>query len=160
MNPTTLLPELEAIARRAGEVILAIYRSDFTTRTKADASPVTEADERAEAVIVAALRALTPGIPVVAEEAVAGGACPVVGAEFWLVDPLDGTKEFISRNGEFTVNIALVRDGAPVLGVVLVVLVVLVVILLSLAESPGPLRAWAVRGPWRPDCGWSGRLAA
>lgn len=119
MNPTTLLPELEAIARRAGEVILAIYRSDFTTRTKADASPVTEADERAEAVIVAALRALTPGIPVVAEEAVAGGACPVVGAEFWLVDPLDGTKEFISRNGEFTVNIALVRDGAPVLGVVL-----------------------------------------
>ncbi len=119
MNPTPLLPELEAIARRAGEVILAIYRSDFAARTKADASPVTEADERAEAVIVAALRALTPGIPVVAEEAVARGGCPAVGAEFWLVDPLDGTKEFISRNGEFTVNIALVRDGAPVLGVVL-----------------------------------------
>lgn len=119
MNPTPLLPELEAIARHAGEVILAIYRSDFAARTKADASPVTEADERAEAVIVAALRALTPGIPVVAEEEVARGGCPAVGAEFWLVDPLDGTKEFISRNGEFTVNIALVRDGAPVLGVVL-----------------------------------------
>ncbi|HSV68824.1 MAG TPA: 3'(2'),5'-bisphosphate nucleotidase CysQ [Methylibium sp.] len=119
MNPTTLLPKLEAIARRAGEVILEVYRGDFDARSKADASPVTEADERAELVIVAALRALTPGIPVVAEEEVARGACPAVGAEFWLVDPLDGTKEFISRNGEFTVNIALIRDGAPLLGVVL-----------------------------------------
>jgi 3'(2'), 5'-bisphosphate nucleotidase len=119
MIPSSLLPELEAIARRAGEVILEVYRGDFDARTKADASPVTEADERAEAVIVAALRALTPAIPVVAEEEVARGGCPAVGPRFWLVDPLDGTKEFISRNGEFTVNIALVQGGAPVLGVVL-----------------------------------------
>jgi 3'(2'), 5'-bisphosphate nucleotidase len=85
---------------------------------KADESPVTEADERAEALIVPALQALAPDVPVVAEEAVAAGGMPVVGDRFWLVDPLDGTREFIGRNGEFTVNIALICDGAPVLGVV------------------------------------------
>ena len=88
-------------------------------RGKTDASPVTEADERAEALIVPALQMLAPEVPIVAEEAVAGGATPAIGDWFWLVDPLDGTKEFISRNGEFTVNIALVHQGAPVLGVVL-----------------------------------------
>jgi 3'(2'), 5'-bisphosphate nucleotidase len=107
------------IARRAGEVVMAVYASDFEVRGKADASPVTLADERAEAVIVAALRELAPGVPIVAEEAVAAGQVPESAARFWLVDPLDGTKEFISRNGEFTVNIALVEGGAPVLGVVL-----------------------------------------
>ncbi len=107
------------IARQAGEVVMAIYASDFEVRGKADASPVTLADERAEAVIVAALRELAPGVPIVAEEAVAAGQVPQSAARFWLVDPLDGTKEFISRNGEFTVNIALVEDGTPVLGVVL-----------------------------------------
>jgi 3'(2'), 5'-bisphosphate nucleotidase len=122
MLPTTrfaaLLDELAQIARRAGAAILEVYRSDFQARAKDDASPVTEADERAEAIIVAALRELTPEIPVVAEEAVAAGRLPVVGDEFWLVDPLDGTKEFIGRNGEFTVNIALVQHGVPVVGVV------------------------------------------
>jgi 3'(2'), 5'-bisphosphate nucleotidase len=107
------------IARRAGEVVMAVYASDFEVRGKTDASPVTLADEQAEAVIVAALRELAPGVPIVAEEAVAAGQVPQAAARFWLVDPLDGTKEFISRNGEFTVNIALVEDGAPVLGVVL-----------------------------------------
>ncbi len=107
------------IARAAGEVIMAIYATDFAVRGKSDASPVTEADERAEALIVQRLRALTPDIPIVAEEAVAAGQVPVVGQRFWLVDPLDGTKEFASRNGEFTVNIALVVGGVPVLGVVL-----------------------------------------
>jgi 3'(2'), 5'-bisphosphate nucleotidase len=106
------------IARQAGDLILAIYATDFTVRGKDDASPVTEADERAEACIVPALAALAPEVPVVAEEAVAAGVVPTVGDWFWLVDPLDGTKEFISRNGEFTVNIALVHRGAPVLGVV------------------------------------------
>jgi 3'(2'), 5'-bisphosphate nucleotidase len=106
------------IARDAGAAILEVYASDFVVRDKADRSPVTEADERAEALIVAALHALAPAIPIVAEEAVAAGQRPVVGAQFWLVDPLDGTKEFIGRNGEFTVNIALVQDGVPVLGVV------------------------------------------
>jgi 3'(2'), 5'-bisphosphate nucleotidase len=107
------------IAREAGGVIMAVYATDFAVRGKSDASPVTEADERAEAVIVQRLRALTPDIPIVAEEAVAAGHAPAVGRRFWLVDPLDGTREFASRNGEFTVNIALVDDGAPVLGVVL-----------------------------------------
>jgi 3'(2'), 5'-bisphosphate nucleotidase len=107
------------IARAAGEVIMAIYATDFAVRGKSDASPVTEADERAEAIIVQRLRALTPDIPIVAEEAVAAGQVPAVGRRFWLVDPLDGTKEFASRNGEFTVNIALIDGGVPVLGVVL-----------------------------------------
>jgi 3'(2'), 5'-bisphosphate nucleotidase len=113
-----LLAEVEVIARRAGEVILQIYGSDFTVRGKADASPVTEADEAAERLIVPALQALQPAWPVVAEEAVSRGEVPACGNGFWLVDPLDGTREFVSRNGEFTVNIALVLNGEPVLGVV------------------------------------------
>jgi 3'(2'), 5'-bisphosphate nucleotidase len=114
-----LLESVIQITRQAGEVVMAIYATDFAVRGKGDASPVTEADEQAEAVIVPALEALLPGVPVVAEEAVAGGKTPEVGARFWLVDPLDGTKEFISRNGEFTVNVALIEYGVPVLGVVL-----------------------------------------
>ena len=114
-----LLAAVERIARQAGELVLAVYGTDFGVRGKNDASPVTEADEKAEALIVPALEQLAPGVPIVAEEAVAAGKVPVVGDWFWLVDPLDGTKEFISRNGEFTVNIALVHAGVPVLGVVL-----------------------------------------
>ena len=97
---------------------MAIDRGPFAVRAKDDDSPVTEADERAEALIEASLRALTPGVPIVAEEAVARGRTPAIASEFWLVDPLDGTREFVARNGEFTVNIALIRNGAPVLGVV------------------------------------------
>jgi 3'(2'), 5'-bisphosphate nucleotidase len=120
LNPVgQLLESVVRIAREAGEVILAVYATDFSARGKSDASPVTEADEKAEAVITAALAALTPGIPIVAEEAVAAGHIPEVGDRFWLVDPLDGTKEFINRNGEFTVNIALIEHGRPTLGVVL-----------------------------------------
>ena len=114
-----LLEQVHAIAKSAGELVMSVYRSDFSARSKDDASPVTEADERAEAFILSALRTLTPQIPVVAEEEVAAGRIPEVGRVFWLVDPLDGTKEFINRNDEFTVNIALVEDGAPTLGVVL-----------------------------------------
>jgi 3'(2'), 5'-bisphosphate nucleotidase len=118
LKDPALLAAVADIARRAAAVILEVYATDFAVRGKVDASPVTEADERAEAVIVDALRALAPDVPIVAEEAVAGGATPQVGDWFWLVDPLDGTKEFISRNGEFTVNIALIHLGVPVLGVV------------------------------------------
>ena len=107
------------IARAAGAAIMAVYGTDFSVRDKSDASPVTEADVRAEALILAGLRELAPDVPVVAEEAAAAGQIPLVGSRFWLVDPLDGTKEFIGRNGEFTVNIALVEGGVPVLGVVL-----------------------------------------
>jgi 3'(2'), 5'-bisphosphate nucleotidase len=109
------------LARDAAREIMRIYAGDLGERTKADKSPVTDADHAAEAIIVAGLRKLTPGTPVVAEEEMAAGRVPgVVGGEpFWLVDPLDGTKEFIKRNGEFTVNIALIDSGRPALGIVL-----------------------------------------
>ncbi|PTD98115.1 3'(2'),5'-bisphosphate nucleotidase CysQ [Pseudothauera lacus] len=113
-----LLASCMAVARDAGAVIMQVYATDFAVRGKDDASPVTEADEKAEAVILAGLRGLAVQAPVVAEEEVAAGRVPVVGDRFWLVDPLDGTKEFIGRNGEFTVNIALIERGEPVLGVV------------------------------------------
>jgi 3'(2'), 5'-bisphosphate nucleotidase len=120
-SPATLLAPLTDLARDAGRVILDIYaRADFGQRDKPDSSPVTDADHAAEAIILARLRALTPGVPVVAEEEVAAGRVPAVdGRPFWLVDPLDGTKEFLRRNGEFTVNIALVERGRLILGVVL-----------------------------------------
>ncbi|MDH3594625.1 MAG: 3'(2'),5'-bisphosphate nucleotidase CysQ [Rhodospirillales bacterium] len=116
-----LLAAITEIAERAGAVILEHYAQGAAVevRAKADASPVTAADEAAEDVILEALAALTPEIPVVSEEAAAAGHVPdVSGGTFWLVDPLDGTKEFLSRNGEFTVNIALVEQGVPVAGVV------------------------------------------
>ena len=118
MDTSHLLEEVRTLAYRAGEVVMEVYATDFDVRGKSDASPVTLADERAEAIILDALRKLDPQTPVIAEEAVAAGRIPEVGDRFWLVDPLDGTKEFISRNGEFTVNIALVQGGVPVLGVV------------------------------------------
>lgn len=113
-----LIEQMVAIARAAGQLVMEVYTGAFEVRAKEDASPVTAADERAEALIVPALQELLPGVPVVAEEAVAAGAVPEVGDSFWLVDPLDGTKEFITRNGEFTVNIALIEQGVPVAGVV------------------------------------------
>lgn len=117
--PPTWVDTAVQAARDASELIMQVYATDFEVRGKDDASPVTEADQRAEALIVPRLQALDASVPVVAEEAVAAGRVPTVGRRFWLVDPLDGTKEFISRNGEFTVNIALIEDGVPVLGVVL-----------------------------------------
>ncbi len=111
--------ELEQVidaARAAGEAVLDVYRRGGKARTKADGSPVTEADERSQEIILARLAELTPQVPVIAEE---GEERQESGHAFWLVDPLDGTKEFLSRNGEFTVNIALIEDRAPVLGVVL-----------------------------------------
>lgn len=120
-NDEDLAAAIEAIALQAGAAIMEIYGRNFAVESKADASPVTEADKAAEVIIVTALRELTPDIPVVAEEEVSAGHRPEVGAgPFWLVDPLDGTREFISRNGDFTVNIALIRGGAPVLGTVYV----------------------------------------
>jgi len=119
---SALLKDVENIALEAGSVVRLVYERDFSVHTKADESPVTLADQRAEAVILEGLASLDPGTPVVAEESVAAGRIPNVDTRtprFWLVDPLDGTKEFIHRNGEFTVNIALIEAGAPVLGVVL-----------------------------------------
>ena len=120
LAPALLLPKVLTIAEQAGAVILQHYAAGTTVSRKADSSPVTEADEAGEAVILAALRLLTPDVPIVAEEAVSRGELPNVGdGPFWLVDPLDGTKEFISRNGEFTVNIGLIEHREPILGVVL-----------------------------------------
>jgi 3'(2'), 5'-bisphosphate nucleotidase len=117
--PVAWLERLLPVARAAGEAILKVYATDFEVQEKSDDSPVTEADRRAEAVILPALAALTPDVPIVSEETAAAGDIPNVGDRFWLVDPLDGTKEFIKRNDEFTVNIALIEHGEPSLGVVL-----------------------------------------
>jgi 3'(2'), 5'-bisphosphate nucleotidase len=114
-----LAEQLTEVARRAGDEILKIYVADFTTTRKADQSPVTDADLAAEAVILAALLRLTPEIPIVAEEHAHAHGLPESAPErFWLVDPLDGTKEFVARNGEFTVNIALIEREVPVLGII------------------------------------------
>ena len=102
------------LAHEAGQVIMAIYATPIAVTTKADHSPVTEADQKAEDVILAGLKSLFPNIPVIAEESVAKGNISDIGESFFLVDPLDGTKEFISSNGEFTVNIALIENGVPV----------------------------------------------
>ncbi len=112
-----LLPELRAIARRAGAAILDVYAHDFAVTAKDDKSPVTEADVRSERIILDGLAALTPDIPVIAEEETAAGRVPSHRERFWLVDPLDGTKEFVKRNGQFTVNIGLIENGRPALGV-------------------------------------------
>ena len=123
MTVTNLSPLRDActgLARDAAREIMRIYAGDLGERAKADKSPVTDADHAAEAIIVAGLRKLTPDLAVVAEEEMAAGHVPELrGRPFWLVDPLDGTKEFIKRNGEFTVNIALIQDGRSTLGIVL-----------------------------------------
>lgn len=108
-----------ALAIDAGAKILEIYAEPFEAEEKSDGSPVTAADAAAEAVILAGLEQLFPGVPVVAEEAVEAGRLPTVSGRYFLVDPLDGTREFLKRNGEFTVNIALIENDVPVFGVVL-----------------------------------------
>lgn len=113
-----LLDEVVRIVRVAGAGILALGRAGIAVSHKEDGSPVTEADRHAEALILDALRRLPERWPVVAEEAASQGDLPATGERFWLVDPLDGTREFIAGNGEYTVNIALVETGEPTLGVV------------------------------------------
>ncbi|MFH1158194.1 MAG: 3'(2'),5'-bisphosphate nucleotidase CysQ [Pseudomonadota bacterium] len=111
--------ELIPLARAAGKVELAYFRSGTAVMGKSDGSPVTLADQEAEKLIASALHDLFPHIPMVGEESVAAGSIPdISGGTFWLVDPLDGTKEFITGSGDFTVNIALVRDFMPVMGVI------------------------------------------
>lgn len=116
---TDILKLFEESAIAAGRVILDIYRAGAAVRMKGDKSPVTEADEAAERLILEALSRHLPDIPVVAEEEVAAGRIPdISGNRFILVDPLDGTREFIGGHDDFTVNIALIESGAPILGVV------------------------------------------
>ena len=121
MTDEKLLAPLLDIARAAGQQIMRVYTTEFTVEMKEDKSPVTDADYAAHQVIVADLRRITPDLPVLSEE-----SADIPFAErrrwdsYWLVDPLDGTKEFINKNGDFTVNIALIQNGVPVVGVVYV----------------------------------------
>ncbi len=104
----------------AGNVVMDVFNTDFEVFGKDDKSPVTEADRRGEEIITAALNEVAPSIPIVGEEAKSEGHCPdISGGVFWLVDPLDGTKEFIKRGSDFTVNIGLIKDGVPIAGFVL-----------------------------------------
>lgn len=119
MRMTDDLQALRALCLKAGAVLLDYFHGGVAVESKADDSPVTEADRRAEAIILAGLAKAFPGVPVVAEEEVAAGRLPeTIGERFFLVDPLDGTREFISGRGDFTVNIALVDKGVPVMGAV------------------------------------------
>lgn len=102
----------------AGAVEMRHYEAGVVVEAKSDESPVTIADRDAEEILLAALKAIAPDIPVIAEEAVSEGHVPKIGPAFFLVDPLDGTKEFINKRGEFTVNVALIENGAPTLGLV------------------------------------------
>lgn len=115
---TDLLPAVETLARRAGRAILDAQAAGVEIIVKRDGSPVTSADHASDAILVPALAALTPDIPVVSEEQVEAGNIPdISGGSFWVIDPLDGTKEFIAGTGEFTVLIGLIEAGQPTLGV-------------------------------------------
>jgi 3'(2'), 5'-bisphosphate nucleotidase len=118
MDDDALISLAAALALEAGAAILKVRQRGFDVMRKEDRSPVTEADHAAEAIIVAGLRKAVPDLPVIAEEEVAAGHITEPSASYWLVDPLDGTREFTAGNDEFAVNIGLVRDGKPVLGVV------------------------------------------
>jgi len=117
-----LMNALIALSIEAGAAVNAIYETDFSVETKDDGSPVTKADEACETIILAGLEKFAPQTPVLAEESASAGNIDEIGQQlgsrFFLVDPLDGTKEFVKKTGEFTVNIALVENGRPVLGVV------------------------------------------
>ncbi len=118
MNELRLLEAAAVAAREAGEAILEVVRRGFEVESKADRSPVTEADRAAELIILGALARAAPGVPVIAEEEVAAGRIPAHGDIYFLVDPLDGTKEFVRGGDDYTVNIGLIVDGVPRLGVV------------------------------------------
>lgn len=119
MNHTDLLEEVLNLSIRAGDAIMEIYAKDFTVEYKEDESPVTDADLAAHKIIVAGLSELTPQLPILSEEnASIDWQERQQWQQYWLVDPIDGTKEFIKKNGEFTVNIALIDNGKPILGVV------------------------------------------
>jgi 3'(2'),5'-bisphosphate nucleotidase len=115
---SAILDAAIAAAIEAGRIILEVRGGGLAVETKADQSPVTEADRRAEAVIAARLEAAAPGVPMIGEEAVYEGRTPDTNHTFFLVDPLDGTREFVKGGNDFTVNIGLVRERVPVMGVV------------------------------------------
>ena len=119
MNYADLIEPIVALARNAGDAILEVYATDFDVQSKGDESPLTQADLASHRCIVDGLAALTPDLPIISEES----GLPDFEersswSSYWLIDPLDGTKEFVNRNGEFTVNIALIEAGRPVVGIV------------------------------------------
>jgi 3'(2'), 5'-bisphosphate nucleotidase len=114
----SLLEDVDAIAREAGAAIMKVYARDFSATQKEDNSPLTDADTAAHEVITGRLGKIQPALPILSEEAVGDFSGVEDSGLYWLVDPLDGTKEFIKRNGEFTVNIALIEKGRAILGVV------------------------------------------
>jgi len=119
VTSSDLLANVVKLAQQAGDAILSVYGEQFEVTHKADQSPLTVADLRSHEILTKGLRALTPDLPVLSEEASdISFEQRRQWSRYWLVDPLDGTKEFVSRNGEFTVNIALIDDHMPVLGVV------------------------------------------
>ncbi|MGF1642788.1 MAG: 3'(2'),5'-bisphosphate nucleotidase CysQ [Thiotrichales bacterium] len=154
MTPTreqlvTLLKACRTIARDAGDAILQVYEHEFEVHHKDDRSPLTEADLRSHHLIVARLGALSPHFPVLSEESKFEPFSVRCGwRTYWLVDPLDGTREFVKRNGEFTVNIALIHNGEPILGVV---------------DAPALRRSYSAArglGAWRQDDDGSVRAIA
>ncbi|AJY51385.1 3'(2'),5'-bisphosphate nucleotidase CysQ [Halomonas sp. KO116] len=118
MIDQTLLNDVEQIARNAGSAIMKVYAREFSVEEKEDKSPLTEADKAAHKIIMRGLESLSLQLPILSEEDAEAFTGVDSDGRYWLVDPLDGTKEFIKRNGEFTVNIALIENGKPVLGVV------------------------------------------
>jgi 3'(2'), 5'-bisphosphate nucleotidase len=139
-SPDFILPALVDIALKAGRVIMEVYAEDFEEIKKKDGSPVTIADQRAEALIIEGLVAISPGVPIIAEEEVAAGRTPAIGKQFYLVDPLDGTRDFLERSdAEFSVNIGLIDGGVPVAGVVY-------------APAIGDLYFGAGNSAWRQQC--------
>jgi 3'(2'), 5'-bisphosphate nucleotidase len=140
VDEARLLEWAAVTARRAGEAILEIVKRGYEVEHKTDSSPVTAADRAAEAIILAALAEAAPNIPVIAEEEVAAGRIPAHGDTYFLVDPLDGTKEFVRGGPDYTVNIGLIAGGEPRLGVVY-------------APRDGQLHAGLVgQGAWTEDC--------
>ncbi len=139
MDHKQLIEDIAIATRDAGEAILELVRRGFEVEQKRDLSPVTEADRAAELIILAALARAAPGVPVVAEEEVAAGRIPAIGDTYFLVDPLDGTKEFVRGGDDYTVNIGLISNGTPVLGAVF-------------APARGTLHAGVVgQGAWMED---------
>ena len=138
-DPARLLEDIAVATREAGQAILELVARGFNVEHKDDLSPVTEADRAAELIILAALATAAPGVPVVAEEEVAAGRIPAIGETYFLVDPLDGTKEFVRGGDDYTVNIGLISGGTPLLGAVF-------------APARGTLHAGLVgQGAWLED---------
>ena len=133
------LDDLAALARLAGREIYDVWKTDVTVTTKLDGSPVTIADQRAEAIILAGLKKLAPDTPVIAEEESAAGRTPAVARRFFLVDPLDGTKGFSEGKPDYTVNIGLIDDNVPVMGVIY-------------APATGDLYAGGGGEVWKSSC--------